>query len=64
MQPTGPEEEVARERTHDRAPHPRPTDSEVEREDVLRHQHSQHDADVEIDEPRKRGWRFWRRRNS
>jgi hypothetical protein len=61
MQPTGPDEEVAREIAHDRAPHERATDSDVEREDVVRHE--QRDT-VEIDEPQKRGWRFWRRRTS
>jgi hypothetical protein len=59
MQPTGPEEEVARERAHDRAPHPRAEDSVVERQDVIRHE-TVHLPDS--DPPRKqRGWRFWRR---
>jgi len=65
MQPTGPDEEIARERAHDRTPHPRSTDSEVEREDVVRHdEETKHESDVEIDEPQRRGWRFWRRRMS
>ena len=58
MQPTGPDEEVARERAHELAPHPSEHDSVAEREDVIRHEH-EHPPDE--DPPRRRGWRFWRR---
>jgi hypothetical protein len=47
MQPTGPEEEFARERVHDREPHPLPHDSIAEREDVIRHETGDLPEDVE-----------------
>jgi hypothetical protein len=57
MQPTPESEAANHEVAKDLAATPH--DPETERRDA-----QAENEPVEIDEPQKRGWRFWRRRNS
>ena len=57
MQPTPPHEEAHAEVAADRASTPH--DPEQDRAEA-----KAENEPVEVDEPRKRGWRFWRRRQS
>jgi hypothetical protein len=58
MQPTPPSEDANEEFRRDLGGTRRES-PEAERAEAQRHAHP-----VELDEPRRRGWRFWRRRVS